>query len=86
MLGHKYKLGEQVNLTSKAADQLMDSFGTMSGLNSPWTITAQTFSTISPSYTIRNIKGVQYEGIKEESLEPSVKLPLIHKMNARASN
>ncbi|KAF8911644.1 hypothetical protein CPB84DRAFT_1912998 [Gymnopilus junonius] len=68
---HRYPLGGHVYLTARAVDRLMKKFGIMTGLNSPWTVIAQTFSGVTPSYTIRNEKGAKYEGVKEDSLRCS---------------
>ncbi|KAF4620796.1 hypothetical protein D9613_001033 [Agrocybe pediades] len=70
MLGQKYPVNTYVLLTQKGVNHLTKKFGTISYADQPWVITAHSFTMFSSTYTIKNIKGSQYEGVKEEHIEP----------------
>ncbi|KAF5321410.1 hypothetical protein D9619_001595 [Psilocybe cf. subviscida] len=69
MLGHRYPLGSKVRLTQQGIDNVRASFGSITGLNDVWVVTAQTYSTLFSTYTITSVMGTHYQGCKEEMIE-----------------
>jgi len=67
-------IGKQVLLNMKGVNHVKDTFGSLSGIEEPWTITGKSMSSLAPTYTLLNDRGIRFEGVREDYLLPA---PLI---------